>query len=192
MSPAFNDGTTTIQKLDNISWASGEVKCTINNQPAAITETVKPVALDGAAPKRWYQFALDQKRYWVTENGFHVNGVDDAFGIKKLPGYLFATYWPLAGGAGSGIDAFGFVVPDGEQPTLMYGAIYSAPTFSKDGRIIFNDLRLFGDLPPDRTPVDRSRALMADPAGYFLVQTAAGRYDMVSAKDGKSWITWVF
>jgi hypothetical protein len=31
---------------------------------------------------------------------------------------------------------------------------------------------------------------MTEPNGYYLVQINADKYDMVSAKDGKAWITW--
>ncbi|WP_212006461.1 DUF4302 domain-containing protein [Chitinophaga sp. HK235] len=189
LSPAFTDGSTTISNFDNLIWDGAAVKGAINGQPASITEIVRPVAIDGAAPKRWYQYAVNQRRYWVTETGFHVNGVDDAFGIRTLPGFISATYWPEAA---SGVDAFGIIVPEEGQPTLSYGMVYSAPSFTNDGRIIFKDLGLFGDMPANNTPVTKSRALMADPNGYFLVQTSDNTYDMVSAKDGKSWISWVF
>ncbi|MBC9912342.1 DUF4302 domain-containing protein [Chitinophaga varians] len=192
LSPAFSDGTNTISSFDNIKFEDGAVKGLINGQPASITETVKPLAMDIAAPKRWYQYALAQRRYWVAQEGFHVNGVDDAYGLSTLPDFMAATFWPEAGGPGSGIDAFGIIVPEEGQPTLMYGVIHTAPTFTNDGRVVFHDNRLFGDLPPDATPLLRTRSLMADQTGFFLVQTSATTYDMVSAKDGKAWITWVF
>lgn len=192
LSPAFTDGSTTISSFENIKFEDGAVKGTINGQPASISETVRPLAIDIAAPKRWYQYAYNQRRYWIAERGFHVNGVDDAYGLHTLPDFIAATFWPEAAGPGSGIDAFGIIVPEEGQPTLMYGVLHTTPTFTNDGRIIFNDNRLFGDPPPDPTPLLRTRALMAEQTGFFLVQTGATTYDMVSAKDGKSWITWVF
>ncbi|MBC9932630.1 DUF4302 domain-containing protein [Chitinophaga qingshengii] len=190
LTPAFTDGTTTIGSFDDITWDGGAIRGTVNGQPASITETVRPLALDIAAPKRWYNYALDRHRYWNTPEGFIVNGKRDAYGLATLPDFVAATYWPEAGGPGT--DAFGIIVPEDGQLTLMYGVLHNTPTFTNDGRIVFHDNRLFGDLPPDPTPLVRTRTLMADPTGFFLVQTSANTYDMVSAKDGKSWISWVF
>ncbi|MEZ2442899.1 DUF4302 domain-containing protein [Chitinophaga sp. RCC_12] len=189
--PAFTDSTITINSFDQVKWENGAITFTVNGKPAAIAETVTPLAIDAAAPKRWYQYALQNESYWATYYGFHVNGKDDACGITGLPAYAFLTYYPQIDGPGTSLDLLGFVV---KQETggnvISYGPGYDAPTFTSDGRIIFNDNGLYGNLPADRTAINKTRSLMADPMGFYLVQTSSLTYDMVSARDGKSWINW--
>lgn len=189
--PAFKDSTLSISSFDQMKWENGAITFTVNSQAAAITATAKPVAIDATAPRRWYQYALQNESYWVTTYGFHVNGVDDAHHITALPDYAFLTFYPQINGPGTTLDLLGFVVrgEDGRN-TIAYGPGYSAPTYTSDGRIIFNDDGLYGNLPADLTAINKTRALMADPMGYYLVQTGPVSYDMVSVRDGKSWINW--
>jgi hypothetical protein len=191
LSPAFNDNATSISSFEDVKWESGAVTGTVNGSKASITETATPLAVDGAAPKRWYQHAIDRQSYWTTYKGFHVNGVDNAYRITGLPGYVGLTYWPQINGPGTDLDILGFVLQEGgERPGVTYGPGYDVPTFSSDGRIIFNDIGFYGNMPADKQPVQKTRVLMADPQGFFLVQTSDNTYDMVSARDGKSWINW--
>ncbi|PSL47531.1 uncharacterized protein DUF4302 [Chitinophaga niastensis] len=190
LSPAFNDSTTIISSFENVKWDGSAITGSINGSNAGITETARPVAVDGSAPKRWYQHVADQGSYWASYYGFHVNGVDDAYHIIGLPAYVGVTYWPNINGPGS-FDLLGFVLRQGsERPSVTYGPGYDAPTFTTDGRIIFNDNGLYGSLPANIQPVLKTRAAMADPQGFFLVQKSSTTYDMVSASDGKSWINW--
>lgn len=188
--PAFNDSSITISSFDQVKWNNGAITFTTGGKTAAITETVKPLAIDAGAPRRWYQYALKNESYWATYYGFHVNGKDDACNITSLPSYAFLTYYPQIDGPGTSLDLLGFVVKRETGNVISYGPGYDAPTFTQDGRIIFNDNGLYGALPADRTAINKTRALMADPMGFYLVQTSPLTYDMVSARDGKSWINW--
>jgi hypothetical protein len=193
LSPAFKDSSnnTTISSFDQVKWENGAINFNINGKPASITETATPVAIDASAPKRWYAYALNNRRYWATDNGFRVNGQKDAFHIATLPAFAFLTYYPQIDGPGTTLDLLGFAIyQDDGRPSIAYGPGYSEPTFTSDGRIIFNDDGLYGTLPSNRTPIQKTRTQMADPMGYYLVQTRSLTYDMVSARDGKSWITW--
>ncbi|HVI47862.1 MAG TPA: DUF4302 domain-containing protein [Chitinophaga sp.] len=193
LSPAFNDSTSVISSIDNIRWSNGQLTCSVNGSAATIGETVRPLALDVNAPQRWYKYALDRGRYWGSDEGFHVNGADDAFHIRSLPDFFQLVFWPQAQGAGVDFDMLGFVLKVGDaRPTLSYGPAYTQPDFTSDGRAVFSDIGLYGKLPPDKTPVLRSRAVMANPQGFYLIQVGPVAYDMVSASDGKSWISWSF
>ncbi|GAA0553488.1 DUF4302 domain-containing protein [Chitinophaga japonensis] len=186
--PAFTDGENTIPGLEDISWdAEGQLMSfTINGAAATISGFAKPLVVDTAAAQRWWDQGLSQE-YWMSAYGFHVNGEDDAFGITSLPSYYFLGFWP---GYGSNYDLLGFVTVIDNRPTLTYGPALRRPTFTSDGRIRFSYLDDLGTFPPDATPVHNTRIQLTDAAGYYLVQVNDSQYDMVSAKDGKAWITW--
>ncbi len=193
LSPAFDDSSNNILRaISQIRWNKGQLDCSVNGIRAVIAETVYPVAIDVNAAKRWYQTALAQQAYWFSFTGFHVNGVDDGYGIQRLPHFAGITYWPRTYGPNIDFDMLGFVLKyGGESAQVYYGPGYTAPTFTTDGRVVFNDIGLYGDsLPADLAPVLRSQARMADKQGFFIIQTAANKYDMVSARDGKAWISW--
>lgn len=189
--PAFKDGNTLIGSFDQVKWENDAITFTVNGKAATISNTATPVAIDQQAAKSWYRYAVQNEKYWVTDYGFHVNGQDDAFHITALPDYAFLTYYPQIDGPGTTLDLLGFVIKgENGQNNIEYGPGYSAPSFTADGRIIFNDDGLYGTLPPDITAIQKTRALMADTRGYYLVQTGPLTFDMVNARDGKSWITW--
>lgn len=190
--PAFKDGNTTISSFDQLKWQNGAFSFTINGKTATITEAAAPVAVDVTAPKRWYDYALNNRKYWATQDGFHVNGQDDAFRVRTLPNFAFLSYYPQINGPSTTLDLLGFALyyEDGGAQ-ITYGPGYTPPTYTSDGRIIFNaDGYLYGDVPADRTAMQKTGAQLNDPMGYYLVQIRPLAYAMVSARDGKSWITW--
>ncbi|MFY0254423.1 DUF4302 domain-containing protein [Chitinophaga sp. 30R24] len=189
--PAFRDSTVTITGFDQVKWDNGAISFTINDVPATITATPTPIAVDVTAPKRWYDYAVKNESYWATYYGFHVNGIDDAYHIIGLPDYAFLIYYPQVNGPGTSLDILGFVLNQSDGGVqIAYGPLYNAPSFTPDGRIIFKDAGYYGTTPANGSAAQKTRTLMADPMGYYLVQTSDLTYDMVSAKDGKSWITW--
>src|ERR1051325_9904402 len=89
--------------------------------------------------------------YWISINGFHVNGVDDAFGIRSVVSgtnsYYFLLYWPAYA---TGNDFFGPVFIDAARTSLslFYGtAPKGPPTFTADGRAVFVELGTYGPYP---------------------------------------------
>ena len=195
------NGSQTISGFSNITWtpATETINLTINGTAAAITGIVVPLKVDIAAPKRWWDYAVNNgNTYWISINGFHVNGVDDAFGIQSLTSgtftYFFLLYWPKVTPSN---DFFGPVFLDatGANPDILYGTP-PTPNFTSDGRAIFIQLGNYG--PPNfltypaTGPAALTRTQLYNPAGYYFVQTSATTYDMVSASDGKSWIAWEF
>jgi len=188
--PAFTDGKNTITGLQDITWdAEGQIMSfTVDDASAMISGFAKPLVVDTAAPKRWWNKGQSME-YWVSTTGFHANGVDDAFNITSLPSYYFLTFWPTYAGTSYDILIFVTVVDNTLVPS--YGPAFRAPRFTADGRIIFPYSDDRGTYPPGPAPVHNTRNQLADAAGYYLVQVNQDQYDMVSAKDGKAWITWV-
>lgn len=197
---AFTDplviGNVTIRGFNNIQYnATTEViSLTVNNVASTLTGVVVPIKVDVTAPKRWWDYAVSNSvPYWFSGDGFHVNGVDDAYKINSLTSgantYYYLIYWPKYG---NNYDYFGPIFLNGAQTglTLIYGsAARTPPTFTTDGRAVFT---LLGDLPPFPAsgPAANTKAKLFEPGGYYFVQTSAATYDMVNATDGRSWISW--
>ena len=199
-SPLVN-GSQTITGFSNIVWnqASETLNLTADGVASTITGIVVPLKVDTGAPRRWWNYALNNRNswgdfFWFSEKGFHVNGVDDAFGIRSLTSgtsiYLFLIYYPEFD---PGNDAFGplFINAAGTAFQLPFGATAPVPNFTTDGRVIFQYLGDYGPYP-NTGPAGQSRILLYNTSGYYFVQTGATTYDMVSASNGKSWITWEF
>ena len=185
-------GSQTITGFENISWDAGTqtIGLTVNGVAATITGVVVPLKVDIGAPRRWHDYAVNNNNtYWFSQRGFHVNGVDDAFGIQTLPRYFYLIYWPEYD-PGNGLFAPVFINAAGTSLELQYGTA-PVPNFTADGRAIFLQLGNYGSYPATG-PAGQSRTLLYHPSGYYFVQTSATTYDMVSANDGKSWITWEF
>jgi hypothetical protein len=193
----FVNGSQTISGFSNISWdpATETITLSASGTTATINGIVVPLKVDVAAPKRWWDYAINNDSlYWFSVKGFHVNGVDDAFGVQSLTSgtstYFFLVYWPLFG-ANNDLFAPIFLNAAGTALTLAYGTAPAIPTFTADGRAIFVQLGNYGSYP-NTGPAGQSRSLLYNSSGYYFVQTSATTYDMVSASNGKSWITWEF
>ncbi|MBC7937614.1 MAG: DUF4302 domain-containing protein [Rhizobacter sp.] len=192
------NGSQTIPGFTNITWtaATETINLTVNATAATITGIVIPLKVDIAAPKRWWDYAANLSDYWISRKGFHVNGVDDAYGIQTLTSgtppntYYYLIYWPKYAPAN---DFFGpvFLNPAQTGLTLIYGTAPRVPTFTADGRAVFLQLGNYGT-HPTTGPAGLTRTLLYNTSGYYFVQTGATTYDMVSAFNGKSWINWVF
>lgn len=196
LSPAFSDGKTTISSLDNMSWNANTTTLSfgVNGTASSIIGSGQPIKIDLDAPMRWWQYAVTQGGYWTSPQGFHVNGVDDAYGITKTANFYFLLYWPKYGTSGSTTyDLLGSVKLVNNALSLPYGLGYRQPSFSSDGRITFPYLGQRGTIPSaDSVAVAKTRIQFSDASGYYLVRLDSTTYDMVSAKDGKAWINWQF
>jgi hypothetical protein len=193
-STPFNDGSQTITGFSNITWnaAANSLTVTVNNNTGTITGVNSPIAIDKEAPGRWYNAPISTGSYWISVNGFHVNGVDDAFGVQTLSSngwtYYHLTYFPAFG---SGYDFFGpfFLNPAGDAVDFFYGSAPQTPTIRTDGRMIFRELGTFG-AHPGTGPAALSRVQLYNAGGYYFVQTSPTSYDMVSATDARIWVSW--
>ena len=195
------NGSQTISGFDNLTWnnSTQTLNLTTNATAATITGIVVPLKVDTGAPRRWWNYAVSNgNTYWITAKGFHVNGVDDGFGVQSLTSsagrYFYWIYWP---GVTSSNDFFGpvFLNAAGTAVDIDYGTAPKA-TFTSDGRAVFILLGDYG--PPNFStypatgPAAQTRSLLYNASGFYFVQTSNTTYDMVSAADGKSWITWEF
>lgn len=195
-STPFNDGTQTITGFTNVNWnaTANTFSVTVNNNSGTISGVNTPIAVDKEAPRRWWNYAVaNGGGYWVSFDGFHVNGVDNAFRVDTLTSgtnkYYHLFYWPAVTASN---DAFGpfFLNAARTELVFVYGtAPRNPPTFTADGRAIF--VRL-GDYPPYPTTggAALTRAQLYSTSGYYFVQTSETSYDMVSAADARIWITW--
>lgn len=191
------NGASTISSFSNFSWNAGASAFTMNVNgatPSTIAGAIAPVVLDVQAPSRWWNFVAQQDSYWATLNGFHVNGLDDAFKLHDIPNFMFLVFWPRFGDAGGGLiyDLAGWVHNAGGTASIEFGAAFEPPTFT-NGKVIFSWLGTLGDVPPEaEDPYINTAIQWSDPLGYYLVQTSPTTYDMVSARDAKAWITWEY
>ncbi|WP_235643740.1 DUF4302 domain-containing protein [[Flexibacter] sp. ATCC 35208] len=188
--PAITVGDMVITGFDNVKFnaANTTLSLTVNGTAATIAETAKPLVVDKTLPKKWYDAIVATGSYSSNYTGFHVNGVNDGLDFAALPNYYFLIFYPKYGGGS--YDLLGFVTLESDGATLSYAPAFKAPTFTDDGRIKFTYYGFFGTAPDGETAVTAARTLFADTNGYYLVQTTSTSYDMVSAKDGKTWITW--
>jgi hypothetical protein len=178
------NGAVTINGLTNLTWDANKLLLGFTAGGSAVTlaEAARPLSIDQAAPRRWWQFVLAKDSYWISLTGFTVAGKEDFFGVTKIPNFYYMLFFPsIASSGGQVYDAF--TAYDGNS--LMGPAV--VPTFTTDGRVSFSVLGTYGDNTLMNTTVLKQ---VEDPSGYYLVQTSDLTYDMVSAKDGKTWITW--
>ena len=196
----FTAGNQTISGFEIVSWNAGtsvlDVK--VNGADRTISGAAQPLKIDLGAPQRWWQASASSGDYWISINGFHVNGVDDAFGVRSLTNgswsYYFLLYWA---GVTASNDFFGPVFIDADRTTadFFYGTA-PRPTFTSDGRAVFVRVGDYGPpnflAYPSSGPAALTRAQLYNASGYYFVQTSATSYDMVSATDAKAWISWTF
>lgn len=192
--PLIN-GNQTINGFTNITWdaANTTLALSVNGSATSIVGSGQPIRIDLQAPRRWWQYAVDNGNdYWISADGFHVNGVDDAYNINSLASgsnpYYYLIYWPKYA---ANNDFFGplFLNVAASQLTIAYGTAPSPPTFTADGRAIFVQLGNYGTYPTTG-PAALTRTQLYNASGYYFVQTGSTTYDMVSALDGKAWVTW--
>jgi hypothetical protein len=190
------NGSQTISSFTNIVWNDPQktMSIQINGSNSTISGATQPIKPDLNGARRWWQTVASQDGYWVTLKGFHVNGVDDAYNLLSIPDFAFLLFWPAYGpiGGGTNYDLLGFVTQTTSGLALNFGAGYDPPQFTADGRVLFTLIGTLGNIPPEAEPAFTNTAeKFNEAAGFYLVQTSENSYDMVSAADARSWITWI-
>jgi len=184
-------GTKTMSGITNMSYnaVTGFITATIGGQPAVIKPVAVPAKVDLTSPARWYTWTKNSI-YVGSLDGFHQQGVDDAFGVKTLAGYSFTQYYPVASPP---YDAVRIIASTAYGPAIT-------PSFpANTGRVVFpNSGFQFGTPPAAAATVyAKFRTQLFQAQGYYLVQTATGgddvtTYDMVSVADATTWISWEY
>lgn len=186
----LTDGGTTINYIANITWdaTSTVFRAQVNGTAAATFQGVNaPIKVDLDAPERWWQTQASTGAYWISRMGFHVNGVDDAFNIRSLPNFYYLLLWP---DYDPGIDLAGFVFLQNSSLSLRFGAGVE-PVFTTTGKVVYTYYGQLGNVGPDEEDAYVNTAVkLIDPGGFYLVQTGPASYDMVSASDSRTWISW--
>jgi hypothetical protein len=191
-------GGQKIAGLSDLAWdpSTSTLSATVNGSPASITGASAPLKVDLNAPFTWWQGSVNSGGYYYSPSGFHVNGVDDFYGVTRLAGWNYMLFWSEYNLSGTTFyDAFAGVVnnaitgaatfsPDPPPATSTTKSI-----FTPDGRIQFRRLGSFGSATSVLNRGVTTQAL--DPAGYYLILKEDGKtYDMVVASDAKAWIRW--
>lgn len=190
------NGSTVITGFTNIAWNAGPrtVSVTVNGTATTIAGAANPVYVDVNAGARWWQYALDRGSYWRSFTGFHINGVDDGYGVTSLVNssgsFLYYMYFPEY--YTDPADIFAPVMLKNNAAALnAYYTAPSPPVFRTDGRTTFTALGNVGSIPVNG-PVAKSNTLLYNASGFYFVQTGPTSYDMVSVADSKNWIGWEF
>ncbi|WP_018615643.1 DUF4302 domain-containing protein [Segetibacter koreensis] len=189
---ANNQNITGISNI-NYNPSNETISCTVNNAAATISSVIVPLKVDINAPAKWYNFKASDPNapYWFSFGGFHVNGVDNAYRLDTLTSsnlpYYYWIYWPKYA---AGNDLYGPALVDTSNSlTLHYASAPAAPSFTGDGRAIFTELGTYGNYPASGPAFEMATQLYIR-RGYYFVQTSQNTFDMVSALDGKSWLSW--
>ncbi|MBW8683793.1 DUF4302 domain-containing protein [Chitinophaga rhizophila] len=181
----FRDGAISFSGFNDIKWNANTQRMTMKagENTALISSSIKPQVLDIAAGRRWYNTAAATRTYWASPLGFHIDGVDDAYGVNRLEGFNFMVYFPVY----DGTYDFTGIVPSG----FAYGPALT-PVFRTNGTVAFEYTQLvFGDIPATASnTVSRIITKYQESEGFYFVQTSPTSYDMVNARDARTWISW--
>lgn len=190
----ITDGTVTIAGFTSTTWNASSLSMTfvVNGTKVSVVEAIKPLVTDVAAPKRWWNTAESAGSYWYTYYGFHVDGVDDADGFANVGNYYFFGFWPKGTLSNLSYDLGGFVIYQSDgSASIDYGPAFKTPTYTSDGRMIFNIAGILGTPPDaDTTTVYNTTDRFLDSKGFYFVQTGESIYDMVGATNAQQWINW--
>lgn len=200
-------GSQTIKSFNNLVWNAGTktISATINGTtPATIVAALAPIEPEPDIALNFYYEGADNP--WLTQAGFHVNGVDDAYNLLKLsyPGgnYFRFVFYPGGVGVGGGnymdIVSPYFTGTDNNYPYLGAGGISNS--YLDGDRFVF-DMLDFGDPvtnPPSLLATNEIFArgkvappYFADSPGFYVIRKEDGvSFDMVTAGDALGWITW--
>lgn len=199
-------GGVTVSELRDVAWSAGTstISVTANGVPTSLSGVnAPPVYVDENAAANWYNTAVNQNIRWISLDGFHVNGVDDAYGITKIPQYYYMGFYPagMVGGLPTNVDFAGIYINkpnDADSVGLYYGITMTTDVTSVKGKAIFSAQQVLGDLDPDNRPGDipiynaiyNTGFQFNSAAGYYFVKTGETSYDMVSVSDATRWISW--
>ncbi|THU39918.1 DUF4302 domain-containing protein [Niastella caeni] len=190
--PVVN-GSATVPGFSITSFNAGSqiMNVTVNGTAATITGFSTPINPDVRnASNRWWQQGAASDFYWISFDGFHVNGVDDAYNIKSIKNDTAKFYFLLYKPNTNGVDAFFTIYRDTLDNSLDVesGSWVSMNVTSSSGRARFSEVQERSPWPAGAATTTRNQ--MFNGSGYYIVQSSSFSYDMVSIADAKVWITW--
>lgn len=179
----LNIGGQVISSFNNIQYSAfrSRINLTVNGAEASIQEASSPANVDPQTARTFYNNPPNGA-FWQTIDGFTVEGVEDAFNVKSIENLDFITLYIQPSPP---YDGFIFWTTDGD----LFGPALRT-RFTNDGRIIFTQAAYFGETPEQAAPmVNPTIEQLTIPEGYYVIRTGPDTYDLVSAKDGKAWIS---
>jgi hypothetical protein len=190
------NGSATIPGFSITGYNAGTqtMNVTVNGTAATISGFTTPVNPDvRTAANRWWQVSGSGDLYWISFDGWHVNGVDDGYNIKSLKNDTAKFYFILYKGNTNGADAFFTIYLDSaEQAIDVEHGSWVSMTANSAGVARFGEIEL-RDLSvpwPASGPARQTRDQLYQANGYYFVQSSASTYDQVSVSDPRIWITW--
>lgn len=175
--------------------ATEVMSVTVNGTAATIAGATTPLNPDvSAAAERWWQQSAAGNNYWLSFDGWHSNGVDDAYDIKSLKNDTAEFYFILYKANSGGQDAFFTFYLDSADNELVpiNGSWVRKNKVGNAGLNTFTEIALRNvNVPwPASGAAALTRSQMYNTGGYYFVQSSSYTYDQVSIADPKTWITW--
>ncbi|WP_026462209.1 DUF4302 domain-containing protein [Adhaeribacter aquaticus] len=192
LSNAFTAGGVSITTLSNVQYNATlrRISFNANNTAGSIQESARPARIDAQAARNFVNLATGDD-YWIAEAGFTINGKIDSLKIAEIPNFYFMVVWPKFGASGfTSYDLMGYIFldPGQSQAYIGYGTA-ATPTVTQDGRLVYTEFGTLGTVPPaDEPKVTAMKNIWTDPQGFYVVQVSSTQIDLVSAKDGKTWL----
>jgi len=191
--PVVN-GSVSIPGFSINSFNAGAqiMNVTVNGTAATINGFSSPINPDVKdAANRWWSFGAASDYYWISFDGFHSNGVDDAYNIKSIKNDSAKFYFLLYKPNTNGVDAFFTIYRDTLDNSLDVesGSWVTMNITTSTGESKFTEYQIRSAWPTTG-PADLTRKQMFQKGNYYFVQTSSITYDMVSINDAKVWMTW--
>lgn len=187
LSSPFVRNNLTITNFTSIQYnaLNESINFTTNASAGSIRAATEPVRIDLQSAQRFHE-SPPGFGYYIALSGFTLSGVVDSLAVSSLPDFSVLVYWPKYGDSeGTEYDLLGFVFGN----SINYGSA-AVPVVTSEGKIIFNILGTLGEIPPQDEPiVSATTEVWTDPEGFYVVQTGADTYDLVSADGATAWIS---
>jgi hypothetical protein len=195
--PVVN-GSVSIPGFSITSFDAGTqvMGATVNGTAATIAGATTPLNPDvSSAAERWRQQSVSSGNYYISFDGWHSNGVDDAYGIKSLKNDTAEFYALLYAANSDGADVFvNFYLDSADNElVLMNGSVVRKNRVGNTGLNNFTEIRAHprAEEPwPTSGAAALTRSQMYNTSGYYFVQSSSYTYDQVSIADPRIWITW--
>lgn len=193
--PVVN-GSASIPGFSITSYNAGTqtLNVTVNGTAATIAGySNAPINPDvRSTPDRWRTVSSSGDLYWISFDGWHKNGVDDAYDIKSLKNDTAKFYFILYKANSNGGDAFFTMYIDSvKNKIVIVNGSWLAQNSLATGVTTFGDLGLRKDDVP--WPASGAAKQTFDQelnGGYYFVQSSPYTYDQVSVSDPTTWISW--